>query len=630
VLLVGGPGNGKSEAIEETIKVLESTLEVGTLAQDQLRPFFNPVDGTTAPRTAEITLSSSNLPDGCLTLTLVQDASVGDPKFTGRNSAELLAEDIERALAAGTNHFYFACVNRGVLDGAFIAATESGSEYPRRLLEQVVRAAGIDPLAPNCWPLDGYPEVAVWPMDIESLIEQQPHRDANPQASPAEQLLEIALDETRWPTFGSCAAGTRCPHCISRRILSSPERTQSLLQVLRWYELASGKRWSFRDLLSLTSFLLAGAPDDGKMAGRTPCELAAYLIKIDTNPTSGVSASIKYAAPFLLVAAQYQHTLFNAWPRLDRRGLRPELKELQLENDATLLGLHHFLSMDRGASIPSSLRSQLPSLSGHLDPALAHPDEQIDVSAKTRLRLGDIDARFSFGVREGLNFIRRYHALSELEVDLLGRLAEVRRRNTATATQLQAILRDFACRMVRRSLGVRAGVVFGHETLRQFTKLIGGDQLLSYTVSKSVQGLLNQDQRFVVDLNTTFGEPSPPSARRVWLAANEQKVKPLITKVEGRPASDVRFLQVGSEASKQQIVLNYDLFRSVTDLQAGLTPSSLPKPVKAALDAARARLAGVIVRDDEQLDGAEIHIGVTDEVITRQLDQFIVTRKDAD
>ena len=54
--------------------------------------------------------------------------------------------------------------------------------------------------------------------------------------------------------------------------------------------------------------------------------------------------------------------------------------------------------------------------------------------------------------------------------------------------------------------------------------------------------------------------------------------------------------------------------------------SSLPRSVVALLDITRAKLAGAIVRNDEDLEGAEIKIGVGNDTIVREMDRFIVTR----
>jgi hypothetical protein len=359
------------------------------------------------------------------------------------------------------------------------------------------------------------------------------------------------------------------------------------------------------------------------------------MIELADRPM-GRPSSRSLAAPYRLVAAQYQHVLFSNWPRLPGKGLRNDLRDLKLEHHTTLLGLHHFLTSAPNLSVPATLRTQLADLCDTLDPAFADPDSEVDLSGKTRIPLRDIDARFSHSVREGLQFIRKYKCLSRLDVDLLERLADAddaigepntRRRKPQVATRLQTVVRDFACRLVRRSVGARSGVVRDLATLSDYERVVAGDDQLMYEAVKQVDGLLHEGDRFVVTLNTTFGEPLPPQARRVVLKTMRQKVRPLARLANGRPSSDLRFLSVGPQAAPQYIALTYELFRSVREMQGGMLSASLPRAVIAALDATRARLAGHIVRDEDELDGAEIRVGLRDEVIVREMDRFIV-RKD--
>jgi hypothetical protein len=308
-----------------------------------------------------------------------------------------------------------------------------------------------------------------------------------------------------------------------------------------------------------------------------------------------------------------------------------------MEGHPTLMGLHHFLSGGRGLAVPATLEPQLVGLSESLDPALADPDEEVEVSSRTAVPLRDIDARFSQSTREGLQFLRRYRCLTVLEVDLLQQLAEAdddlgegeaRRRRPATASRLQSFIREFACRLVRRTIGVRSGVVRDAATLKAFQAVIDGDEQLLHDSVKQVEGLLNEKDRFVVTLNTTFGEPLPPEPRRAVLTTDRQKVRPLESRAVGRPTASLRFLSVGAGASFQSIPMTYELFRSVRELRAGMMPASLPRPVVALLDTTRARLSGQIVRDDNLLDGAEIRIGLRSEVIVRELNKFIVRQED--
>lgn len=634
VLLVGGPGNGKTEAVEETIRTLERELAIDGELQAIFAQQFAPVDGSTVPRLVRVQLHEELGVARGLVLTVVQDASVGDPQYSGRSAAMLLVEDLEAAIKGSPDVLYLACVNRGVLDDALIYATENQMVMAAGLLGAVTSAVAVGPRSPACWPLSGRTEVGVWPMDVESLLQSREGASGLPNASsPASQVLALATDEDRWIVTGACPAGPSCPFCRNRELLSGAPNGPAFLQILRWYELASGKRWSFRDLLSLTSFVLAGAPPSEDAIASTPCEWAAHLAQLNAGG-NGRPDSLRLAAPFLLMASQYQHVLFGNWPHFGRSGIRRQLRELQIDGNPTLLGLHHFLTMDRAAAIPATLRSQLASFCETLDPALADPDLEIPISGRTTVRLREIDSRFSIGVREGVNFIRRYKSLSYLEADVLSRLAaadetladpSVRGRKPTVAAELQVLVRDIACRVVRRSLGARAAIVRDVGALREFEQVVNGDHELRYQAARHVAGLLNQRERFVVTLNTTFGEPQPPEARRVVLETPKQKVRPpRDSEVHGRPAADVCFLSVGSNTATQWIPLTYELFKSVRELGDGMLAASLPRNVTAALDAARGKLAGRIVRDEEQLDGAEIRIGFREETIVREMGRFLV------
>src|SRR5262249_35735238 len=153
------------------------------------------------------------------------------------------------------------------------------------------------------------------------------------------------------------------------------------------------------------------------------------------------------------------------WPKVGVRALRADLMELQLQENATLMGLYYFLSNPVARNIPPTLSAQIAALSELLDPAVADADLRVDVSQQTSIAYRDIDTRFSQSVAEGLHFIQKYRCLTPLEIDLLKRLAsadsalselDVVRRRPATALRVRGLVRDFACRLVRRSIGTRA------------------------------------------------------------------------------------------------------------------------------------------------------------------------------
>ena len=634
VLLVGGPGNGKTEAVESTIFDLDKVLGLSGSLVASLRDQFLARDGRPAPRMASVDLAKLSEGRHSFRISIVQDASAADPDRPTASPAALLVQELEDFLELRPNDLYLACINRGVLDDALIEATNSKHARTMALLESIVRSVALSPNAPPCWPLRDHESVAVWPMDVETLVDDGTPESQDPSA--AQQLLTIATNPAHWPTFGQCPAGERCPFCISKSLLSNEPNGSSLLRILRWYELASGKRWTFRDLFSLSSYLLAGVPPDNAKSSYSPCGWAAQLGELGER-LSG-RESLRFSAPFLLVSAQYQHALFGRWPQTGLRSLKRDLIELQLQDNPTLMGLYYFLSGSRGRSVPPTLESQLLGLSELLDPGIADPDMKVDVSSRTTLTFRDIDIRFSQSVGEGFQFIQKYKCLTALEADLLRRLdvadqrlseSDVSRRRPAVAARVQALVRDFSCRLVRRSIGVRAGVVRDSEVLTDFRIVVRGDEQLLHSSAKQVEALLNDRERFVVPLNTTFGEPLPPIERRAVLTTMKQKVKPLPDPEGTRPRGAIRFLGIGAQTSGKTIPLTYELFKSVRELRRGMIPASLPRTVVALLDTTRARLSGQIVRNEELLEGAEIRIGVHDEVIVRELGKFIVRREDA-
>lgn len=640
LLLVGGPGNGKTDAIEETVRALDTALATSGTLEAYLRDRFNPSDGTVVPRRVDVPLGWPDPSVRDLTLTIVQDASVGDDAKPKMNPAGLLCDDLEEALASGRAHLYLACVNRGVLDDASVVARVEGRTDTRKLLNAVAQAVAVSPDAQACWPLAGYENVAVWPMDVESLLVDD--GSASSTQSPASQVVAAAISKAEWPPKGTCPAERHCPFCRSREMLASVSQSDALLRMLRWYELASGKRWSFRDMFSLLSYLLAGAPTAGQSAGGQPCQWAAELHAMANNNSSATSgrAAIgreRNLAPFRLVAAEFQHALFGRWPRDSSNKLRSDLRELKLSENPTLAGLQLFLTTARPTSVPVTLRDQLDGICELLDPGMADPDAEIPLSSATTVRLRDIDARFSRSVRDGLQYLRKYHCLSPNEVVLLDRLAEAesevahcaeRTRQPAAAARVERLIRAFSCTLARRAVGARAAVVKDFVMLSEFEKVVEGDMALVQQTVKQVDALFNEGHYFYVSLNTTFGEPLPPQRRKVVLRAPKQKVQRAAPAASNRPRADAQFLAFGPPDRRQHIALTYELFRSVRELRDGLMSSALPREVVAALDAARARLAGHVVRDAEPLEGAEIHIGLRNEHVIYEYGSFHIARGD--
>lgn len=633
IFLIGGPGNGKTEAVEFTISELDAAMHLNGALLEELASRFSGQSGQPPGRLVRTKQTLFPAHTKITALAIVQDGSEADRGDSSITPAEHLCNDIRSLLEQNDAQAYIACVNRGVLDDALILALEREEPDVGELVKKIVQSASLGSRGIACWPLEDYPYIAAWPMDVESLVEEA---DGHAAESAARQILAVATDAVEWPEFGSCTAGEHCPFCNNRKLLAGEPHRSSFIRLLRWFELSSGKRWNFRDLFSLTAYLLAGTTESESKGSHQPCEWAqAQLQPKEVNLAKREAKRVR--GLFKLLSAQYQHALFGVWPVERVAALRSDIKELKLDEYAGLVGLQQFLALDKKKETTSTLRTQLGSLSAYLDPAFANPDLEVALSSNKVVTFNELDRLFSLSVRGGRELLHKHKCLSELENSALKILEEadeklsdesIRRRKPAVAERLQALVRLIACRIARRSVGVRSGITKDSDVLEEFNQVLAGDSVALQAATQQVEGLLNKERQFLVSLNTTFGEPLPPPERRVMLTTGIQKVRQLPLQQDDRkPKLPVRFLSVGSGAAAQPVALTYELFRATKSLRKGMIPASLPRSVVALLDTTRAKLAGAVVRNEEALDGGEIELGIRDDVIAINFGAFMVRRR---
>jgi hypothetical protein len=205
----------------------------------------------------------------------------------------------------------------------------------------------------------------------------------------------------------------------------------------------------------------------------------------------------------------------------------------------------------------------------------------------------------------------------------------LRSRKPTSATRIQRLVRDFSCRLARRSVGTRQAIVPSADTLAAFQRVVAdadghGHDLRE--IANQVEDLLNNDHNFDVSLTTTFGQPLPPARRRATLVVSRRRVSPRFASHKGRPRPSICFLEVELGGAAQPFALTYELFKAVAELKAGLSPASLPRSVLALLDTTRARMAGWIVRDREVRERPLILLGDS-MAIESHRGHFVSTRR---
>ena len=602
VLLIGGPGNGKTDAVQVLIEYLDSQLHADGRVVAECAGAYASSDGSLAPRMASLNLSAlvDSVPAGVPRLLhLVQDASE-DPRQPGVSRGALLAAELLRCSQSPEQSIYVCGANRGVVSEALSASkSDSALKAAVPILEQLLEAVTSGPKDVSCWPLPAAPRIAVWPMDVESLT-----ATAGETQAVFRNFIRVAVDEGKWPA--ACPAGSRCPFCTNRRLLATDEASSSLCSLLRYFELASGKRWTFRDLFSLIPHIVVGEDREStaKSAPPQPCDWAAEQCR--KSAQAGPEAM---TLKLTLVSRLYQHRLFPLWPAFRseqyQRAIR-EIQQVRAQELAPVIGLISWLGARRNPLETDVSKLLATTWSEVLDPALASGSDVLVKTQKRTCSIQDVEERFSLSVKDGLDFVR--HHLADLERDVLRSLAEsdhfltspaFPRKLANSARTIQQVVRQFACRLVKRSIGVRGGVCKRLERLREYelASTSGGD-LREFR--KSLQSLLHDDRgRFTASLATTFGQPVPYRSRDVRLITSKVPVRTVQrVRSDSRPADPVPYVRIGNYC----VPVTMELFGSLAERDRGLRAASLAPAVFALFDTTRSIVTGETSRDPHILE----------------------------
>jgi len=612
LLLVGGPGNGKTDAVESCIEQFDEQLAANGKLVKEFASRFNVEEGSLPPRKATVDVSSfwKDHPSSLKPfIELVQDATEKDLHSNESSPEETLLDELVEILNGSNNGIYICCVNRGILANASMIAHAKGDEKIIQFLDKIVASvtSGVD--SPECWPLNGFSQIATWPMDVESLVDSSGENDGK---TVVHQILKVALDEKKW--VEPCSSGPRCPFCQNRKLLDKPEAINNLVNILHYYELATGRRWTFRDIFSLIPYILIGDNSDFESNGKscTPCEWAANHLKMSNDTPSDEMASAR--APYLLVSRLYYNRLFPRWPRLDSQEHRkakkkilpricPQYFNLDFKHGYQLARNHYRnLAAQRLGSTSSVGNILHGAFSEYLDPAIISGSEVLFNRDKAKVSASDIEERFSLSVSVGLKYVSSQ--IEPIERDLIDKLAQAddalsesnyKRLDSKKARLLQASVRQYCARLVKRSIGVRKGVCNDSYMFKSYANVSCNPDAIK-NVRKQLSRLLQNRNTFKAQLATTFGQPVAQRDRNIALITKQIKIKQLNhTNTANRPTDTLPYLLV----QESRIPITFPLFKALNSVDFGLQEASLPEEIFALLDGVKSMVSGQIVRDKD-------------------------------
>ncbi len=592
IFLIGGPGNGKSETVQDFLSHLDTALGLGGALCQVLSQRFAP--SGLIPRKVEILPGDLGAAGAAFAakvgrLMVVQDATATESAHG--NAANELALDLADLITTPDTPpmpVFIACANRGLLARAMNEAYRAFGNDVTKLFANLVQASslGRDTLAgpKPCWPIETDPRFACWPLDVDSLLVGN--------SPPLEQALLSAVDVASWETTGQCqdcASRDLCPFRQNAEWLRDDDTRRNLLAMLRRGELARGQRWNFRDAFSLIAELVVGQWSDFADTVH-PCEW------VHQNVAAARHAVPDSQAILSLALRLYPHAMFRGGPARKAATAFLEHRSIDAQTQPVTLRALQAISLDGQGESTKPIREIIARDYARLDPATSTPR---DPGHPIRL----IEDAFCQSVEQGRTATRQHGPATaedslldvfekaEREWDLLG-------RESAVAVAAVCLLRNIAGMIAKRSTGVRLGYHALEDLLADYEACLRDSALLR-AVSTSLQPLLGNPV-FKFNLLEILGQPTadevePLVALQGPTTGAQALAAPSAT--DSSPGHDVPSIRVTEPSYR--IPVTFDFFMALQLRKKGCAASSLPASVRAALDRVRHRYAGELCRKED-------------------------------
>lgn len=604
IFLVGGPGNGKTEAAEFFIKQLYGTIP--------------PVEPKYAGRLIFRRAVSKDVGG----VVVVEDAT--------ELPREMFKSDIiEFALRAkSSSHFknfvYLCCVNRGVLADAI--NSNERDLIATNFISLLSDAVSVGETCSKMWPIVGNPlfslpaysecakSIYVWPMDAESLIDPNLY-GGEASRTPGYKLLSSLLDYVDAAGCECCDARAHCPFYENLELFRTGKGITDILYCLHAYEIVLGQNILFRELLAIISVLLVDAEDFYRIpyGDRTipvsPCEWVRHHVAV----LKSNSTTEKLASAFKLASRRYNQVIFGDYSEFKSKEIQALKNNLQ-----KMLDVDEFKSVARliKAILEVSARRKNSTRAWEL----VHDDfcKRMDIAMEESLdELENIEIGFcsstQIGYREALRRgVESTSLKTELELlvakeDGLGtRSFDVSTEKGDACRRCIQLLQVLGSRMAKREVGMSRPAVYNNQDIAVYEKICFSDapkEELDF-VKKPLQKILSLGNQFSAHVLQSIGQTRiSPKYEFDILVKNKSTITieksstlPVtsIAPVNPTPNVVIKYSYGDGDVKTVRIPLTFSLFFALRKIREGLNVASISEQTFVALNLLSSKLLGIV------------------------------------
>ena len=611
VYLVGGPGNGKTEAAAYFLKKIYG----GDL------PAFNVWSGHKQ--------FNKRVAPGIDGVVVVEDA-------TELSKDVLKSEMLEFALRANRgsprrNYIYICCINRGVLADA-INARDAGCVATEFIsaLSDVVSVGGT---SSNMWPLKGnerfkdkafescIEDVYVWPMDAESLVDANLYNGDVTQ-TPGYRLFDALVSEADASACEACDGKDVCPFYENLVAIKNGKGISNIVYCLHAFEIVTGNKIVFRDLLSVANVLLVDSeesyviPKGDRYVQVSPCAWATY----HRNVLKAGSDADRLSSAFRLAARRYNQILFGDYSEF----VSKDMTKLRLS-------LKRFTDIEEFKQVERLLKAIGDIHTGKKNTTrvwqLVHRDlcKKMDVAFEESIAaLERIEIGFCSSTKIGNNVARREGVSSGTLLAVLDQLMACEEglgnhtfdvstdRGDACRKCLQ-ILQVLGSRLSKREVGGLMPAVYNDEDINMYERICFKDNVATEElnfVRKPLQKVLSLGDKFSAHVLQSIGQTriSPKYVFNIT-ADNKCKIKVVKSKslpitlsapVDPTPRVEIKFSYGDGELRAVCFPLTFSLFYALRKVREGLSIASISEQTFVSLNLLSSKLLGIIAHYAEE------------------------------
>lgn len=620
VFFVGGPGNGKTEALDYAIK---RVVKKFNLADDALKEIER--QAKESKRTVEVEINNIGTP--FKRIKLVQDASLGEIQS---NAAMSMLNDYDTIVDDST--LYICCINRGILQDVLSLARFKEANKEFALFSQL--AIYMDTTGeeiPNTWPIhmiidQKHLSIAVWPMEVSSLFQTSTH--GSDSSSAFQEVVKIAVGHSGWDALyqGYLEEKLTTQYCplLSNLSLFQTNSGENIRSLISEYELLSNRKFTFREMLSLTVYLLVGHENDFISDGR-PNQINAFISRELSNLRDYSKEVIGYESCFKLAMFQMEFKLFNQWPDITNIIRDTAWKKFLNQNRQkgkykACDAFQKLFARPTEVVKRTDLEKTLQHLSTLIDPGKLY----LDIDYNSDFNPGRIDLALQDSIMTLNKNLEGSKALSSIDKEVLKffseleqELDEIRTLNNinsinAVVERLNFILKKVTASYVKRKFGGYYGISSETGNIKKFRAFDAQnidlrsviDELLGINYISTIKG--KPFGAINIAINSTFGQPDFSDQDVRYKSNIIYSVG--IYQPQGKdcfqPISDSRFLKLSisyfdDDSKSFCIPLTYHFYNAIMDIKSGLKKGTMPRDIAATFDRMKSFMEGVSVHRKE-------------------------------